>query len=97
MVVYGIAWYLMVLDGIAWYCLVFDDITLYLMVSYGIQWYSMVLEVIAYFVLYCLSWSIPVNPGLSRSAPGMILHSIEWNCRIFDGTRWYRMVLNVTV
>ena len=35
MVVYGIAWYLMVLDGIAWYCLVFDDITLYLMVSIG--------------------------------------------------------------
>ena len=80
MVVYGIAWYLMVLDGIAWYCLVFDDITLYLMVSYGIQWYSMVLEVIACFVLYCLSWSVSVSIRQYQSvpaSPGQLLRHVQ--------------------
>ena len=98
MLVYGIAWYLMVLDGIAWKCLVFDDITLYLMVSYGSQSYSMVFDGIRGYCVFCIilsvlvypgrSRSVPVSPDLSRSAPGMILHSIEWNCRIFDGTQW---------
>ena len=61
----------------------------------------MVLEVIAcfvwFFVLYCLSWSIPVSPGQSRSVLVSPWYDIAKYCMELQSIRWYSMVLAVIV
>ena len=50
LMMYGIAWYCMVLRCIAWYCMVLHGNAWYCMALHGIAWYCMVLN---YLAVYC--------------------------------------------